>query len=258
MKRSTLLVAAGSLLFAACGPAEVVVTAEIEAVDPQTGQTVIRPVSDLEVQLLPYDRDAIFDSLAAAYGTPEPEIPADLEAAREQIAAAQTQWRQLQDRWNALRDSLQTITGQLEQYARGEPRYVQLFNLFGEVEREYGAVERRMDAAFEQFTGLQEASLQQTQEVRLRRSEWADEAFEDVGTVMAAAQTASGLRLAADTTDASGVATFAVKPGQYWVYGRVEELYNELYWNVPLTVEKGDQPVTLTLTRANAQIRPNI
>jgi hypothetical protein len=67
----------------------------------------------------------------------------------------------------------------------------------------------------------------------------------------------SGLTPAADTTDASGVATVAVKPGQYWVHARVDEVYSELYWNVPLTVEGGD-PVTLVLTRDNAQVRPKL
>ncbi len=257
MKRSALFVAASSLLFAACGPAEVVVTAELETVDPTTGETVIRPVSDLEIQILPYDRDAVFDSMTAAFPTPEPEIPADLLQAREEIAAAQNRWRNLQDQWNQLRDSLQTINEELEQYARGEPRYVALFNEFSDAEAEYERVEREVDRAFEEFTGLQEASLQQTQEVRVMRENWADEAFAEIGLVIETKVVASGLDAAADTTDASGIANFAVAPGEYWIHARVEEVYDELYWNVPLTVVKGE-PVTLTLTRANAQRRPKL
>ena len=258
MKRSALLLAAGSLLLAACGPAEVAVTAELEAVDPASGETVIRPVSDLEIVILPYDRDAIFDAAATAFGTPEPEIPAELLQAREDIAAAQTRWRNFQDRWNALRDSLQTLNDEIAQYARGEPRYVALFNEYNDVEAQYNRVERDMNAAFNEFDSLQQASLQQSQEVRLLRENWAAEAFAEVDVTMNEAIIASGLDVAADTTDASGVATFAVKPGQYWIHARVEEVYTELYWNVPITVEKGDQPVTLTLTRSNAQVRPKL
>ena len=257
MKRSALLLAAGSLLLAACSPAEVVVTVELEAMDPATGETVIRPASDLEVQILPYNRDAIFDSLATAFGSPEPPIPAELVSAREEISAAQTRWRNLQDRWNTLRDSLQTINDQLSQYARGEPRYVALFNEFGDLEGEYNRVERDMNSAFEEFTGLQEASLAQTQEVRVMRENWAAEAFADVAQVMQNAILSSGLDIAADTTDASGVATFAVKPGEYFIHARVEEVFTELYWNVPVTVTKGE-PFTISLTRSNAEVRDKL
>ncbi|HEU4560149.1 MAG TPA: hypothetical protein VFS20_20025 [Longimicrobium sp.] len=59
-----LLVAA-----AACGddPDTVVVRAEVGG----------RPVADLPVRLLPYDRRAILDSLATEHGTPLPKYPPD-------------------------------------------------------------------------------------------------------------------------------------------------------------------------------------
>lgn len=257
MKRSSLLVAAATLVLAACGPTEVVITAELETEDPATGETVMRPVSDLEVQVLPFDRDAVFDSLATAYGTPEPPIPDSVLTAQDAIAEAQQEWRQLENRWNTLRDTLQTITDSLEQYNRGEARYVTLFNEFGDLEGEYASVEREMNAAFERFTELQEANNAAAQAIRLQREEWGDEAFVDVNEVWTAKVRASGLEPAADTTDASGVATVAVAPGEYWVHARVDEVYNELYWNVPLVVE-GGEPVTLVLSRDNAQVRPKL
>lgn len=258
MKRSTLLLAAGSILLAACGPTQVVVTAEIEVLDPATNEMVVRPLSDLEVMLLPYDRDMIFDSLSAAFGTPEPEIPAELVAAREAIQASQARWRGMQDRWNTLRDSLQTISSELERYSRGEGQYITLFRLFGDVEDEYNRIDRQQVAAFEEFTSLQEASNAQTQEVRVLRDNWAAEAFADIDATMLSAITASGLDVAIDTTDASGITnSLAVKPGSYWVHARVEEAYTELYWNMPLNVVKGD-PITVTLTRSNAEVRPKL
>jgi len=258
MKRSTLLLAAGSILLAACGPTQVVVTAEIEVLDPATNEMVVRPLSDLEVMLLPYDRDMIFDSLSAAFGTPEPEIPAELVAAREAIQASQARWRGMQDRWNTLRDSLQTISSELERYSRGEGQYITLFRLFGDVEDEYNRIDRQQVAAFEEFTSLQDASNAQTQEVRVLRDNWAAEAFADIDATMLSAITASGLDVAIDTTDASGITnSLAVKPGSYWVHARVEEAYTELYWNMPLNVVKGD-PITVTLTRSNAEVRPKL
>ncbi|HSG50317.1 MAG TPA: hypothetical protein VLA43_20995 [Longimicrobiales bacterium] len=257
MKRSSLLVAAAALMVAACGPAELVVTAEVDVQDPNTGETVNRPVSDLEIQLLPFDRDAIFDSLAMSFGTPEPEVPQDLLDAREEIAAAQQRWRQLENRWNTLRDTLQTITEAMEGLSRGEAQYRILFNEYNEFEGEYGRVERQMETAFNEFDSLQKANLEYGQQIRIQQDNWADEAFAEVDAVWAEKIRAAGLQPAADTTDASGVARFEVPPGEYWIHGRLEEVYTELYWNIPVTVTKGD-PVTVTLTRENAQIRTKL
>lgn len=256
MKRSFLLVAA-SLAVAACGPAELVVTAEVDVEDPNTGETVNRPISDLEIQLLPFDRDAVFDSLATAFGTPEPAIPQDLLDAREEIAAAQQRWRQLENRWNTLRDTLQKITEAMEPLSRGEAEYRLLFNEYGDFEGEYAQVERQMEAAFEEFDTLQKANLEYAQQIRIQQENWADEAFAAVNDVWAEKVRASGLQPAADTTNASGVARFEVPAGDYWVHGRLEEVYDELYWNVPVTVTKGE-PVQVILTRENAEIRTKL
>ena len=66
---------------------------------------------------------------------------------------------------------------------------------------------------------------------------------------------ASGLEEAADTTGVDGGALVEVPPGQYWVHARYELPNDELYWNVPITVERGD-PVVVRLSRANAIRRP--
>ena len=101
-----------SLLIAAsaCGPAEVVVTMEIDVASPDGEGMVTRPLSDIEVRLLPYDRDAVFDSMASAFGTPEPPIPEELIAERERVQEAQVEWQNNQNRWNLIRDTLQKLS----------------------------------------------------------------------------------------------------------------------------------------------------
>lgn len=66
------------LLLAACseGP-KVVVRAEVDG----------RPVADLPVTLLPYDRQAVLDSLAKEQEAPEPLFPADLVQAFRKLEA---------------------------------------------------------------------------------------------------------------------------------------------------------------------------
>jgi len=71
-----LAVVAPSVVGGCGGGPKVVV--EARGLDPATQQTVALP--DLPVRLLPYDRDAIFDSLRAAARSPEPEIPLPLVA----------------------------------------------------------------------------------------------------------------------------------------------------------------------------------
>lgn len=241
---------------AACGPAEVVVTIEAEMDNAEGEGTVVRPLSDVEVQLLPYDRDLVFDSLTAAFGTPEPAIPQELIDARADVAAAQERWQAAERRWNNLRDTLQKITSTMEQYSRGESRYVALFREFQEFDSQLGRVEREMETAFDQFTGLQQGTIRQSDSIRIMRENWGDEAFADIGEVFRAKQLASGLAIAVDTTDASGVArtNLRVKPGQYWVHARYDLPYTELYWNIPITVERGE-PVQVRLTRENAEER---
>ena len=96
------------------------------------------------------------------------------------------------------------------------------------------------------------------EEIKLLREQWADEAFADVGVIMAARLQASGRDILYDTTDASGVADgFEVKQGEWWILARYELPYMELYWNVPVTV-LGQDPVQVRLTRGNATVRPKL
>jgi hypothetical protein len=112
-----LLLAAG-----ACGPAQVVVTMQVTVDNPEGGGSVTQPLPDIQVELLPFDRDAVFDSLTRAFPSPEPAIPQELLDAREEVAQAQQRWQQATSRWNTLRDTLQKITTTMQQYSRGESR----------------------------------------------------------------------------------------------------------------------------------------
>ena len=257
MRCSILLLAMSLLLAAAaCGPATVVVAIEIDVSNPDGDGTIQRALSEVEVRLLPYDRDAIFDSMTTAFGTPEPAIPEDLVAARDEVRLAQEEWQRSQTRWNLIRDTLQKLNTTMEDYSRGEPTYMLLFREFGDFESELDGVDREMTRSFDRFTELQQGTIRQSDSVRILQENWGDEAFVGAGEVFLAKSRASGLGEATDTTDAQGVArsNLRVKPGQYWVYARYELTYTELYWNVLITVERGE-PIQVRLTRENAQER---
>ena len=257
MRRSALRFAMSLLLTAAaCGPAELVVTIEIDVDDPEGDGTITRALSDIEVRLVPYDRDAVFDSMTAAFGTPEPAVPEDLVAARDEVRVAQEAWQRSQARWNTIRDTLQKLNTALEQYNRGEARYVALFREWNDFDGELSGVDREMTQSFDLFTELQQGTIRASDSVRILQDTWGDEAFADVGEVFLAKSRASGLQEATDTTDAMGIARthLRVSPGQYWIYARYELAYTELYWNVMITLERGE-PIQVRLTRENANER---
>lgn len=259
MRRSLALAVTLLLAAAACGPAEVVVSIEIDVPNPDGDGTLTRALSDIEVQLIPFDRDAVFDSMTAAYGTPEPEIPEELVAQRAAVQSAQAEWEASVRRWNTIRDTLQKLNTAMDGYSRGERQYVLLFNEWQDFDAQLGDVERERDRTFEEFDELQRGTIRASDSVRILQDNWADDAFAGIGTVFVDKQRAVGLDWVADTTDASGRAynNLKVKPGTYWVHARYELAYTELYWNQMIEVV-GGEPMTVSLTRANADERPKL
>ncbi len=253
MRNRTLFLAlVGTFASVACGPTEVAITAQLEIQGAEG--TEVRSLSDMEIQLLPYDRDAIFDSLANAATTPEPEIPADLLEAQNQVAEAQAEWQTLESQWSLLREDLLNLTSEMERLNPAEGRYRVMFMEFDEQEQQLARVERERNAAFEEFTSVQGSMIEQADQVAMLRDMWGDEAFADFGLAVQAMTQMSGLDPVVDTTDATGTALLEAAPGQYWVHARWERSFDELYWNVPLTVE--GEPVVFMLDASNAQVRP--
>lgn len=255
MNRTTLWsLALCALALSACGPGEVTVTAEIELMDPETGEPVVRQLEDLPIQLLPFDRDQIFDSLAAAASSSEPMPPEELRIARDSIAEAEQEWRESESRWLALRERMQEINAELEQYNPAEAEYRRLFNEFDDAESAAANAEATKDEAFETFDRLQQQTFSMQEEYRAVLTGWEEEAFAAYGEVLVARLDAAGRDILADTTGATGQARFAPAPGEWWVYGRYPFATDELYWNEPISVERGT-PIDLTLNRDNAETR---
>ncbi|HEX9886939.1 MAG TPA: hypothetical protein VGA70_10650 [Longimicrobiales bacterium] len=259
MRRSAPLLAAATCLTMACSSGEVVITAEIEVPDPSQEDAMrSQTLADVEIQLIPFDRDVVFDSLTRTAANAEPQIPPELVEARDSIATAQARWQALETRWGTLRDTLRDLNETMSRYSRGEATYVALYGEYGELEGQLGRVDRQRQAAFEHFDGLQQASIDETNRIRIERENWADEAFIEVDAIFRARERATGRVVMADTTNAQGIAQFTgLKKGQWWVHARYQLPYTELYWNVMVDVQ-GGEPVTIRLTRANALERPSL
>jgi hypothetical protein len=254
MKRTLVLLPAAFLVLAACSEPKVAVQATLPNV--QTNEPA--PLARLPIRLLPYDRDAIFDSLASVSEEPEPAIPQEILERQRAVQAAQAEWQTATDRWGEARDRLKTLSDQLQQMQqrgqRNTPEYRQRFQQFGTLEREETAAQQARDQAFARFTSLQEAVIRQGDSIRAVREAWADRAFQDYDRVVEARLKTTRREELADTTDASGLATLRAPKGQWWVYARYQLPYSELYWNIPVSVD-GDS-VLVQLTPDNAQERP--
>jgi hypothetical protein len=255
MKRSSVLLVLLVAFTTGCPGNEVVVQGMLT----QAADAEAQPLADLPVRLLPYDRDAIFDSLEAVHPDPEPPIPADLLQQQQQIQEAERQWRTAEDRWMEVRDSLQNLSNELQRMQReglrATPQYQQLFRSFERLDGEVRQLEQRSQSAFREYDTLQRTFLARADSIRVVREQWADRAFADFDRVVAERLRRTGREEYADTTSGSGIARFrGVPAGRWWVYGRYSLLFEELYWNVPLEVT-GDS-VGVVLTRDNAEIRP--
>jgi len=255
MKRVLVLLSAlAPLALAACGNPQVVV----EASFAEEGAAERRTLADLPVRLLPYDRDAIFDSLEAAYAEPEPAIPPEVLQQQQLVQAAQTEWRRSEDRWITVRDSLRTLSDGLQrmgqQGLRGTPQYRQAFEQFGRLEDEERRVNAAMSTAFARFDQLQRSALAQADSIRVVREAWAERAFADFDRVVADRLRGTGREEVVDTTRADGVVRTRVPSGRWWVYARYAMPYQELYWNVPVDVS-GDS-TGVVLNEQNAEVRP--
>jgi hypothetical protein len=255
MKRSSVLLLLLLAFTAACRQNEVFVQGLLTQAEAAEAQ----PIADLPVRLLPYDRDAIFDSLESGYPEPEPAIPADLLQQQQQIQEAERQWRTAEERWTEVRDSLRNLSNELSRMQaeglRATPQYQQLFRAWERLDQEVRGLEQRSQAAFRQYDTLQRTFLTRADSIRVVREQWADRAFQDFDRVVAERLRRTGREEYADTTNAEGTARFrGIPQGRWWVYGRYSLLFEELYWNVPIEVT-GDS-AGVVLTRENAQIRP--
>lgn len=256
MRRSWFSLILLAPLFVACGPGQVAVTAEIDVPDPaNVGAMVARPLAELEIQIIPFDRDAVFDSLTAAAQTPEPEVPADLLAAQEAIAAAQAEWTAAEAAWGTGRERQQEILDEMEPLNPAEPQYVALFREFQDAEAQVARAERVKDQAFNRFDELQTGYIARRDSMRFILDDWADQAYASTFEVFTVKAREAGQEMLADTTNTEGYALIDVPPGQWWVNAFFGEAYSELYWNLPITVVRGD-PVQVRLTRETAQVRP--
>lgn len=232
-------------LLAACGGSVTV------GVMSEAGESV-QPVTDQEVLFYPFDRDSVFAAMAAQASTPEPQVPADIQVANDSVLVLQEAWRSSEAQWNTVRDSLRQLSERLQGLDQRSREYLQLFEQFNPMERRERSLNQQRQAAFDRFTGLQQATQARLDSVGAVIQAWEDQAFADYADVETDLLAELGREVVYDTTGADGYLTRALPTGLWWVHTRVAIPGGELYWNVPHEVTSGD---TLRLVPGNAERR---
>ena len=206
----------------------------------------------LEITLLPYDRDSIFEALAQQAPEPEPQPPQDLVDLRDSVSVAQERWREAEAAWNEIRSELQSLSERMEGMDRSSTAYYQLYRRFDELDGQLRGLDRVKQRYFDAYTELQSAYSTRADSFSAVLAAWEDIAFEGYVEIVDSLLEARGEALY-DTTEA-GWAFFQAPRGRWWVYTRFELPFEELYWNVPYRSTGGAD--TLTLNSANAEVRP--
>jgi hypothetical protein len=209
----------------------------------------------IEITLLPYNRDSIFDALTRRAPRPRPEIPADLLALRDSLDELRRLWTEAESQWNAVRDELQRLGEQMGRMNRASREYAQAFARFTELERRYRALEQAKDAAFRRYDELQKRYATRADSVKIARFNWEEEAFAEYVTITDSLLERLGRQIYVDTTAGGGWASFKVPAGRWYVYTTYELPFRELYFNIPVEIRAG-RTDTLILTPDTAEVRP--
>lgn len=213
-----------------------------------------RPLTQLELRLLPYNRDSIFEALAQQAPSPEPQPPEGLTALRDSVAEAQERWREAEASWNDIRSELQQLSERMEGMNRASRDYAEAYRRFDSLDSQVRRLDQEKNRYFEQFEALQSRYAAQADSFSAVLSAWGDATFERYTEIVDSILEARGREELWDTTGADGWANLPVRRGHWWIHTRFRLPFQELYWNVPYQSTGGAD--TLILNSANAEERP--
>jgi hypothetical protein len=248
-RRVPLAGALAAVTLAACGGGEVTIQVLSEA----DGQAV--PVSDLPVSFLPYDRDSVFEALAARAPEPEPEMDPELLAAAEEVTQLQMAWRTKEDAWANARDSLAQLSERLQNMDPRSRDYRQLYEQFDRLEQRVNRLDRENKEAFAAFDELQRSTLKKADSMRVVLQQWEDMAYADYFDVVGEIEESRGAATIEDTTDADGYVTQKLSGEPWYVTTRLPTQFGDLYWNVQID-PSGPDTLQLTPDLAERRMRP--
>lgn len=228
----------------------VVVRVELPGLDGASG-----PERGVGLVALPYDRDSLLRSMAAARNIPRPDVAtAALDSVFARYKGPFVTYARAVYEATRLADSVDRVRKRLGEAGSGSEAARVLQGQLASLEaraREAAAARDRVKAPLE----AARAALAKAEPLRGALRRWEDSSYKGYDSVTKAITLGMGRDPVADTTDARGYADFTLSPGQWWIYARswdATDPNNEWYWNLRVP-EKGD---TMRLDATNAQRRP--
>ena len=217
-------------------------------------------LADLTVTTLPFDRDALRDSLAGVSEAPRPQFP-ELEA--ELASYSLPDISGLTESflpWQAIHDSVQHLADSL--YIAGSdssPQYASAYARLRDLYRRLARSTVDRDAAIQEQVGDdKELALRAAAAADSLRA-WERITFEQFPELADSAVARQGRGMHRTTTDHDGVAEFTLAPGRWWIVAtwvNPANPFREYHWNVGVVVRRfGSKSVPLFAGNGNGRWR---
>ncbi len=211
----------------------------------------------VQVEAVPFDPDAILDSLAGTAVDPSPTFSALEEALFAFEPSDHAALAAINEPWLALRDSVAALSESLQAMDRADPAYAVAYGQFRALYAQFTqrTAQRGRELSALDGHGVQLARWAQAAADTLRT--WERIAYAAYDSLASAALTTSGREAHTLTTEANGEAHVTLETGMWWLVVRradVENPFLEYYWHVPVQVN-GLVPTVLTLTEHRALLR---
>lgn len=216
------------------------------------------PLRGLEIAALPFDVDALLDTLARAASTPRPSFP-DIEEQIREYRPRPRDGRSVESdvtaAWLATRDSVARLSQSLSRMDRRAPAYRLAYDRFRELYGRYTARQAAREAGARRVFATDHALAARASRAADSLRAWervAYRAFPELAAALAASRPVRRAR-----TDSAGTTRFDLPAGRWWIEARLpdpDNPFRELHWNAPISVTAG-LPFAVPLLRANARDR---
>jgi len=213
-------------------------------------------LANLTVTALPFDRDALRDSLAQASDTPRPQFP-DLEAelasyTRPDVSGLTESFLP----WQAIHDSVQHLADSLNiAGSDSSPAYARAYSHLRELYQRLARSAVDRDAAIREQVGDDRELASRAAAAADSLRAWEGVAFADFPELVDSIMAQQDRGVFTATTDSHGVAEFVLPPGRWWFVASWTDPENPFrvhHWNVGVVIRRfGSKSIPLFAGNGN-------
>lgn len=242
MERTRIAAAAVALLLGAVAcSTETQLTVQAQGENAE-GETV--PLTNVQLDILPYDIDALYEELEGASQPGDPPVADSLRALSQTYQDVCTAYRATGDSIETVRQQATAITDQTSD------AYNQAFS-------RYQTLVQREEERFARCQAVTDTYTQVRNEYRGTRQDWEERAWPTEEFNAAELELIADKAVQSIETDANGAASVTVANGTWWILGTSPipgSISQQYRWNVRVDAAGGEQEIQLT--GENAELQP--